>query len=379
MHLVVVSHACVTDINQQIYAEMELQGHKVDIIVPSNFIAPGLTNTPIKVKRWPTFKGRIIEVPTLINSSIPLHFYRKSLKKLFIESKPDAVYVAEEPYSLSCFQALNSALPYTKAIGFYSAQNINKKYPLFFHNIEKFVYNKSNLAISISKDVSKVLREKGFQKHIAEIPLGVDDKHFTISIEQKEKSRKAINIPLDAFVFGFAGRIVEEKGVDLLIEAFRSIYKQSTNSYLVIVGRGPLLNNMQNLASRLGIKDNIKFVENATHSEMPQWFNCMDVHVLPSKTKSNWREQFGRVLIEAASCGVPSIGSSSGEIPKVLESLGMNNIFAEGDINGLAVELERMEKKLIEKEKVRERAIYKYGNKEIAKQLIESFEKIIAN
>lgn len=379
MHLIVVSHACVTDINQQIYSEMESLGHKIDLIVPSNFIAPGLTKTPIKVKRWPKFKGRIIEVPTWINSSIPLHFYRKSLKKFFSENRPDAVYVAEEPYSISCFQSLLNALPHTSVIGFYSAQNINKKYPFLFHNMEKFVYAKSSLAISISKEVSDVLREKGYQKPIAEIPLGVDDTHFIISPTQKEKSRNALGIPLDAFVIGFAGRVVEEKGVDLLIKAFSYYNKQFKNSYLVIVGRGPLLKDMRNLAADLGIEDSIKFVDNAIHSEMPKWFNCMDVHVLPSKTMSNWREQFGRVLIEAAACGVPSIGSSSGEIPKVLASLGMDSIFPEGDVDGLAVKLECMGTRLIEKEKIRKVAISKYGNKEIAKQLIGSFERVVEN
>lgn len=77
MHLVVISHACVTDINQQIYAEMEKMGHKVDLIVPSNFIAPGLTDKPISVKRWPAFSGRILQIPIYFNKSIPLHFYKK--------------------------------------------------------------------------------------------------------------------------------------------------------------------------------------------------------------------------------------------------------------------------------------------------------------
>jgi glycosyltransferase involved in cell wall biosynthesis len=57
--------------------------------------------------------------------------------------------------------------------------------------------------------------------------------------------------------------------------------------------------------------------------------NALDVFVLPSETRSNWREQFGRVIVEAMSCGVPVVGSDSGEIPTVLGDAGL--IFHEGD------------------------------------------------
>ena len=49
----------------------------------------------------------------------------------------------------------------------------------------------------------------------------------------------------------------------------------------------------------------------------------MDILVAPSQTVSNWREQFGRMLIEAFACGVPVIGSDSGEIPYVIQDAGV--------------------------------------------------------
>ncbi|NRG28431.1 glycosyltransferase [Bacillus circulans] len=377
MHLVVISHACVTDINQQVYAEIEKMGHQVDLIVPSNFVAPGLADKPISVKRWPQFSGRIMEVPIYFNKSIPLHFYKKRLKHFFENCKPDAVYVAEEPYSLSCFQVLRSALPYTKAIGFYSAQNIKKNYPFLFRKMEKYVYKHSSLAVSISEDVTKVLREKGYQNKIYEVPLGVDEEYFIVSPDLRVKARKEVDIPSHAFVIGFAGRIVKEKGIDLLIKAFSSVYKRKNDMYLLIVGRGPLLELMKQLAIELGVRERVKFINDAIHTEMPKWFNCMDVHVLPSITISNWREQFGRVLIEAAACGVPSIGSSSGEIPYVMDKLGMKSIFKEGEISQLATEIIKASEYKNDANTIRTFTIEKYGNKGVAAQLINAFEAII--
>ncbi|PAD88077.1 hypothetical protein CHH55_09960 [Niallia circulans] len=377
MHLVVISHACVTDINQQIYAEMEKMGHKVDLIVPSNFIAPGLTDKPISVKRWPAFSGRILQIPIYFNKSIPLHFYKKSLKQFFQNNKPDVVYVAEEPYSISCFQILKSALKYTKAIGFYSAQNIKKDYPFLFRKMERYVYKNSSLAVSISEDVTSVLREKGFKNQICQVPLGVDEDHFHVSADLREEARKEANIPSNAYVIGFAGRLVKEKGIDLLIKAYSSIYKEISNLYLLIVGRGPLIDDLKKLAIEIGVKERVVFIDKAVHSEMPKWFNGMDVHVLPSITMPNWREQFGRVLIEAAACGVPSIGSSSGEIPIVLNNLGMENVFEEGNIEQLTNEILKLAQKTSNSLDIREFSIAKYGNKGIAARLVSAFEKVM--
>jgi len=377
MHLVVVSHACVTDINQQIYAEIEQLGHKVDLIVPSNFVAPGLTQEPISVKRWPEFKGRIIEIPTALNKSIPLHFYRRSMKKFFREYKPDAVYVAEEPYSLSCYQAIKCAIPYTKAIGFYSAQNINKNYPYLFRKLEEYVYRHSNMAVSISQDVTKVLRDKGYENNICEIPLGVDEDHFVINSQLKLDAKSQCGIPSDAYVIGFAGRLVEEKGIDLLLKASSIMMNSIKNIYVLIVGRGPQIEELKVLTNYLNIKDRVIFMESAIHSDMPKWFSCMDVHVLPSKTMPNWREQFGRVIIEAAACGVPTIGSSSGEIPVVLKSLGMTSIFEEGNVDELKNQLLKIKKSDYNPEKIREKAVEMYGNKGVAKQLISAFSKVV--
>jgi glycosyltransferase involved in cell wall biosynthesis len=67
----------------------------------------------------------------------------------------------------------------------------------------------------------------------------------------------------------------------------------------------------------------------------------MDVLVLPSDTHKGWKEQFGRVLIEAMACQVPVIGSSSGAIPEVIGEAGL--IFPERDHHALAAALERLQ------------------------------------
>jgi glycosyltransferase involved in cell wall biosynthesis len=73
---------------------------------------------------------------------------------------------------------------------------------------------------------------------------------------------------------------------------------------------------------------------------LPAFLNALDLFVLPSETRPNWREQFGRAAVEAMSCGVPVIGSDSGEIPTVLGDAGIT--FPEGDAWSLAAQLGRL-------------------------------------
>jgi glycosyltransferase involved in cell wall biosynthesis len=63
--------------------------------------------------------------------------------------------------------------------------------------------------------------------------------------------------------------------------------------------------------------------------------------VLPSRTRPNWKEQFGRALVEAMACEVPVVGSDSGEIPNVIGDAGL--VFPEGDVAALAGHLRRLQ------------------------------------
>jgi glycosyltransferase involved in cell wall biosynthesis len=73
---------------------------------------------------------------------------------------------------------------------------------------------------------------------------------------------------------------------------------------------------------------------------MPSAYAEMDVLVLPSRSTRTWTEQFGRDLVEALSCGVPVVGSDSGEIPWVIETTGGGRVYPEGDIGRLAAVLD---------------------------------------
>ena len=75
---------------------------------------------------------------------------------------------------------------------------------------------------------------------------------------------------------------------------------------------------------------------------MASGYAQLDVLVLPSRTTPTWKEQFGRVIVEALWCGVPVVGSDSGEIPWLIELTGGGLVFPEGDRDRLAEQLEKL-------------------------------------
>ncbi len=146
----------------------------------------------------------------------------------------------------------------------------------------------------------------------------------------------APHVDAPTFTVGYAGRLVSEKGLDDLLAAVRQL---AAPVELIVVGDGPrrgTLEHQQIPGSRVRVLDGF------SHESMAQAYAQMDVLVLPSRTTPTWKEQFGRVLVEASWCGVPVVGSDSGEIPWVIGETGGGLIFPEGDVAALRECLDRL-------------------------------------
>jgi glycosyltransferase involved in cell wall biosynthesis len=146
----------------------------------------------------------------------------------------------------------------------------------------------------------------------------------------------------------------------------------------LFVGSGPLEPELRAWAARR--PERVAIETGAMHDDVPRWLNAMDVLCAPSLTTSRWREQFGRMLIEAFACGVPVVASSSGEIPHVVGDDGL--VVPEGDarrwqevISGL-LDDEAARRSL--GEKGRRRAIASYDWRSIADQHAAFFDEVLA-
>jgi glycosyltransferase involved in cell wall biosynthesis len=114
---------------------------------------------------------------------------------------------------------------------------------------------------------------------------------------------------------------------------------------------------------------------------MPYYYSGLDVLVLPSRTRSNWKEQFGRVLIEAMACQVAVVGARCGAIPEVIGDAGLT--FTEGDPADLRAQLqtllENARQRLELAEKGRQRVLDRFTQSQIAARTVEIYRGLGRN
>jgi glycosyltransferase involved in cell wall biosynthesis len=405
MRILMISKACLVGAYQRKLEEIaRFPDVELMVAVPQSWREGSRV---IRMERAHTTGYELVVEPIAFNGNFHLHFYPR-LGRLLRAFAPDIVHVDEEPYNLATFHALRLAKRSGARALWFTWQNLNRRYPLPFRLIERYNLRHTDYAIAGSAGAAEVWREKGYTGPLAVIPqFGVDpdifsprgtwDRLSSLSERQTGKSAplsrqtgKSVPLlrqtgksapplrrdPVRGFVIGYAGRLVPEKGVDLLLEAMAGL---PGVWHLAIVGSGPELGRLKLLARRLGLADRVSFERDIPSMRMPAFYRELDALVLPSRSRPNWVEQFGRVLIEAMACGVPVVGSDCGEIPNVVGDAGL--IFPEGDVEALRECLARLMREgdlwADLSRRGRERVLAHFTQAQIAAQTVAVYRRVV--
>jgi len=320
MRVFMISKACLVGAYQRKLEEIAcFSDVELMVVVPPSWRDGSRV---IRLERAHTDGYELVVDPIAFNGSFHLHFYPQ-LRRRLRSFAPDIVHVDEEPYNFATFHALWLARRAGARVLWFTWQNLNRRYPLPFRMIERHNLRYVDYAIAGSAGAAGIWSEKGYTGPLAVIPqFGVDPDMFAPHPRPRDPAR--------GFLIGYVGRLVPEKGVDLLLEAVAGM---DAVWRLAIVGAGPERERLGTLSRRLGLGGRVSFEGDIPSIRMPAFYRELDVLVLPSRSQSNWVEQFGRVLIEAMACGVPVVGSDCGEIPRVVADAGL--IFSEGDARAL--------------------------------------------
>ena len=335
IRVVVVSHGSLVAENRKLWECLGRDGDfELTVLAPPRHRAALRDH---ELEQTPHCSYRLTPARTWLSRnrfSNHLHFYREKVRRVLRDGPPDVVFVQEEPWTVSVQQVVLLRDRRSRIL-FHTAQNQVKRYPFPFNVFRRNALRVSDAAAAVCEEAAEVLRRQGYRKPIHLLPLGVDTELLVPSPARRERWRGRLG--LSGFVVGYMGRLTAAKGIFDLLGALARL---DSGFRLMLVGEGPDREALLRCARQLGLEQRVTMVGVVSHSQVPSVLPAMDVLVLASHTTRAWKEQFGRVLIEAMACGVPVVGSSSAEIPRTIGEAGL--VFPEKDAAALAEVLARL-------------------------------------
>jgi glycosyltransferase involved in cell wall biosynthesis len=313
-------------------------------------------------------KLNVVEMSRQIS---PLQDFR-SLWQLFVffrKHKPDVVYSFTPKAGLLSMTASFFAgvqLRMHNIIGMPLMETKGIKH-FILKKIEAITYLFSNKLLCNSHGLKEYINSNLLKKPITVIAggsiNGVDMQYFkdTFSSQDKNKIKEELSIDKNDFVLTYVGRVVKDKGIDELIEAFIGLQVQQKSLKLLIVGEVEKHFNPINKSSLEHLKCNAKIIFRPFANDIRPYLAVSNVLVLPS-----YREGLPNILLEAGSFGLPLIASDIN---------GCNEVVRHRE-NGLLVEKKNIKalrgsiKQLVENE-----ALYQQFKRNARKMIQDRFEQ----
>jgi len=222
---------------------------------------------------------------------------------------------------------------------------------LFFERADKIIAVSNELAEDIKRQY-KVPEEK-----LVVIPNGIDVSKFKSMLVDNLREKLGL---ADEKVIVSVGAISKQKGFHLLLKILPDILKEYKNVRLIIVGTGPYLQKLKDMAAKLGIENHVIFAGKVSHEELPKYYNLADIFAFPTLRM----EGLPLVVPEAMACEKPVIASRIGGIPTVIEN----------NVDGILIEpgnLKELKERIMEV--LRDEELAKKLGKNARKKVVEKF------
>lgn len=340
MRVLLISHTCQSRTEGQPKAQFlgRIPGVALHVVVPDRWNHYGQwRGADVPVDAPFELTAAKVRWPWVGRAGWHMHWYPE-LKRLMAAFQPDVIDLWEEPWSLVSVHACwlrNRICPSARIVS-ETEQNIDKALPFPFEKCRRYTLSNAEHAVARSDEAAQVLRAKGYTRPIEVVPNAVDAELFS-PMDSARRAACRAELGLSGFVVGYVGRLVEEKGLLDLVEA---LPRCRPDVNVLLVGTGPLRDRLEQRAKELDVSARVIIAGGKPLEELPGVMNVLDALVLPSRTTPHWKEQFGRVIIEAQACSTPVIGSDSGAIPQVIGKGGL--VFPEGDVAQLAARIDAL-------------------------------------
>lgn len=344
--MLVVSHATFRAVNRSVYNLLhQVYGLQVEITVPREL----------------PFSGKILEADPAQERDVPLHFLSlkgnnprtydfEGLYALADQLQPKVIYLENDPVSLQAVRLGRWCKGHQVQLICLSCENLD------FGPVSSFQRNGwrgiltglfklglvwagrsgVNHVFTINDAGTRIFKKYGY-KSVKKTPLGFNPDLFYASDADRSAARAELGIE-HLFAIAYIGRLVPEKGVDLLLRALKSMEELP---WVFIIDKfeaspGSYQHQIAEQIKQLGLESRIKYFD-APHATIAKYMNAADLVVIPSVSTPKWVEQYGRVAPESMACGKLVLASNSGALPELIGDAGL--LFNEGDVEALAAQI----------------------------------------
>ncbi|MGH7525788.1 MAG: glycosyltransferase family 4 protein [Gemmatimonadales bacterium] len=270
---------------------------------------------------------RTVPIPIRGNAAAPdLIWSAGALRRLLVDFRPDVVQIEEEPWTRGAAAAARLSrrlrLPYLVL----ARESLSGGYGPIGRLRRSRVLGGAAGLIAVNELASRLaLRTHPFLPRRVMPQLGVP-----LPLGTQRTSHAGLSI-------GFLGRLIPEKGLDLL---FRACVKLVGRWTITVVGTGPAQEDLEALAERLGIAGRVTWLGALPRAGVDAVWPRLDCVVAPSRTAPRWVEVTPRAALEAMAHGIAVVASASGALPEAVGLAGV--IVPEEDVDALAEALQRL-------------------------------------
>jgi glycosyltransferase involved in cell wall biosynthesis len=297
--------------------EQQNMGHTVKVITSDRFqynksfsrlFGSVLKNRIVGVGEFEEEGIEVTRLPCLLEFHDQI--FLRTLEKKLSEFNPDIICVHDEISQVAFLSIVYKILHKRHLImdvhadyGNMSNDGIRRLiFQLLSRNpIYRLLYKKSDMIIAISEDSKMWLsNEMATTNNVKVVPLAAETSHFYQNRKKRERMRKKLELN-DSIVIIYAGKILREKKIDLLIKAAAYLKEKELDIKVIIVGNGPedCELELHSLVKKLSVGDIVTFKSYVDKKELPDFYNAADIGVWPGAASIT--------IIEAMAVGLPIV------------------------------------------------------------------------
>lgn len=365
MRAVIVSHAYADPAKRGKLRALAGQGVALAVAVPARWSPPGgsgAVQTPFSEDGG----VRIVPVHTggRAPDGAPTAWRARTLRRLLTDFRPDIVQVEESPASPVAAAVTAAATRLGIPSIAFTSESLSLPRRFLARTRRRGTLSRASGLIGANALAATLARDGRPDLPWASIPqLGLD----VVRAPGAE--------PHPPLALGFVGRLVPEKGLDVLLRATVRLHGAWT---LSVAGTGPEQEPLERLAERLGIASRVTWLGAIPPAELAALWPRLDCLVVPSRTTADWVETYPLQALQAMAHGVVVVASDSGALPEVLGGAGL--VFREDHAEGAAEVLGRLMADAALRERLaaegRRRVIAEYVDDAVARKTLAFWREV---